>query len=114
MLQNLSQPVWLADAETEQYVDVSNAALEMFGYTREEFLALRGVDILDKSEHGRVDAARENAKKKWGLGQWWHFLRKDGTTFHAQVRFHFQQFEGRRCLVVMIVNTESAAAASAR
>ena len=39
------QPMWVADPETLAVLAVNDAALEQFGYTRDEFLALRSDDI---------------------------------------------------------------------
>ena len=43
-------PMWAWDAETMQLSAVNEAAVEKYGYSREDFLMRRIVDLLDPSE----------------------------------------------------------------
>ncbi|MGD9765623.1 MAG: PAS domain S-box protein [Candidatus Binatia bacterium] len=68
-----------------RYLDVNPAGAKMFGYRREEILELRLPDVLAEHERGRFDA--EVKKLLAGTphrGEWVH-LRKDGSTFQADV-----------------------------
>lgn len=105
--------VWFTDAETERFVEVSTKALELFGYTREEFLRLTPADIVVPEEHPQLDDARKNAPKKWGLGHWWTCRRKDGSTFRMQARYHMQDYNGRHVYCAIVVAVEGLASAAA-
>ncbi|HEY3998411.1 MAG TPA: PAS domain S-box protein [Candidatus Xenobia bacterium] len=39
------QPTWIADAETGRFLAVNDAALEQYGYRREQFLSMRVADL---------------------------------------------------------------------
>ncbi len=96
---------WFTDAETERFVEASTKALQLFGYTRDEFLRLSPSDIVIPEEHSQLDERLDQAKKRWGLGQWWTCRNKDGFTFRMQCRYHMQEFDGRMCFFMMVVNT---------
>jgi diguanylate cyclase (GGDEF)-like protein/PAS domain S-box-containing protein len=49
------QPMWLFDPERHAFVDVNGAALELYGYTRDEFLALSLADIETPSDASSGD-----------------------------------------------------------
>ena len=35
-------PMWVTDARTMAFTDVNEAAIDLYGYTREEFMRMRG------------------------------------------------------------------------
>jgi PAS domain-containing protein len=45
------QPMWLYAEDTGRFLDVNNAALDTYGYTREGFLSLHLADIVRGSQH---------------------------------------------------------------
>lgn len=51
-------PQFVIDGETRRFVDVNEASIRLYGYTREEFFAKRLEDIAVPDE-------REDAKQKW-------------------------------------------------
>ena len=104
---------WFADVQTERFVEVSSKALDIFGYSREEFLSLTPKDIVVMEESENLDQARRESIHRWGLGRWWTCRRKDGSTFRMQPRFHMQEFNGKLCYCVFIVEMASADAPSA-
>ena len=40
-----SHPMWIFDRETLAFLDVNDAAIQRYGYSREEFLSMRLTDI---------------------------------------------------------------------
>ena len=68
-----------------RYIDANPAGLNMLGYNREELLGLGTYDVLAEHERGRLDL--EVPVMMAGtphLAEWIH-LRKDGSTFPAEV-----------------------------
>lgn len=68
-----------------RYLDANTEGLRMLGYSREELLGMHVWDVL--AEHERPRLAAEVATMMAGtphLAEWEH-LRKDGTTFPAEV-----------------------------
>jgi diguanylate cyclase (GGDEF)-like protein/PAS domain S-box-containing protein len=80
------QPMWVFDADDHAFLEVNEAAVAHYGFTREEFLARRVTDLVQRSD----DAGTEQ-----------HRLR-DGRTIDAEVHAHELQFEGRAAVLVTI------------
>lgn len=76
--------IYLISAEN-RYLDANPRGLEMLGYTREELMQKTVADVLAPPERPRL--ATESAEMMAGkphLAEWEH-LRKDGSTFPAEV-----------------------------
>jgi PAS domain S-box-containing protein len=77
--------MWIYDVETLSFLDVNKAAVEKYGYSRDEFLAMRLVDIHpseDKSAFLTHVAAVTEGRTEAGV--WRHQL-KCGKIIHADI-----------------------------
>ncbi|HEX6493690.1 MAG TPA: PAS domain S-box protein, partial [Candidatus Dormibacteraeota bacterium] len=71
-------PMWVYDAETLQFLAVNHAAVARYGYSREEFVAMRIVDIRPPEDVPLVlGIIGEKAPATLHTGPWRHRL-KDG------------------------------------
>ncbi|WMJ67671.1 EAL domain-containing protein [Stenotrophomonas sp. 24(2023)] len=95
-------PFWVFDPDTLRFIEVNEAAVRQYGYSREEFLSMSILDIRPREGWEEVRGAIEQARTgelqdaKVRLHQ-----RKDGTVF--EVRAHLAQldFDGQpACLVL--------------
>jgi diguanylate cyclase (GGDEF)-like protein/PAS domain S-box-containing protein len=80
-------PLWLYDPETLRFVAVNDAAVEQYGYNREEFLTMSIADIRPAdalTALHEVVAAPRDLTARYGPVVWRH-RRKDGTVFEAEV-----------------------------
>ncbi len=67
------QPMWIYDLETLAFLDVNEAALAQYGYTRAEFLGLRLVDIRPEEERARLVAhVQQSRPALQHSGVWQH------------------------------------------
>jgi two-component system cell cycle sensor histidine kinase/response regulator CckA len=82
------QPMWVFDDDTLAFLAVNDAALQQYGYTREEFLSLTLRDIRPPEDVARMEAyRRERPDARIRAGQWRH-QRKDGTRIDVEVTSH--------------------------
>ena len=90
----------LFDAKTLEFLDVNDAALGLYGYTRREFLRLRKADILAGPEIRDVPTERAGKREKSRIPLCYH-RKKDGTVFPVEVTACPLIFAGRQviCLV---------------
>lgn len=51
------QPMWVYDLETLEFLDVNDAAIEHYGYNREEFMAMTIRDIRSEEDIPELEAA---------------------------------------------------------
>ncbi len=93
--------MWVYDPGTLRFLAVNDAAVQHYGYTRDEFLAMTIADIRPAEE---VPALLENvAHAPAGLevsGEWRH-RRKDGTLIDVEIRSHALRYEGRPAKLVL-------------
>ena len=85
---NHPEPMWVYDLKTFRCLEVNDAALDHYGYSRNEFLAMRVTDIRPLEEVPRLleDVARSRAGVQHS-GEWKHLL-KDGRLIDVEVVSH--------------------------
>lgn len=54
------QPMWVYDPETYQFIQVNNAAVEHYGYSKEEFLSMTILDIRQEEDISRTKSSIKN------------------------------------------------------
>src|ERR1022692_529191 len=99
---NHPEPMWVYDLKTLHCLEVNNAAVEHYGYSRNEFLCLPLTDIrhLEGLPVLFEDIARSRAGMKHS-GEWRHLL-KDGRLIDVEVISHGVAFgEPKRQMVVV-------------
>ncbi len=96
-------PMWIYDQETLRFLSVNNAAIARYGYTREEFLAMRITDIRPPADLERLQAAiasRARHAKWWHGGTWRHCL-KSGEVIHVDIASHAVTLDDRPAALVV-------------
>ena len=98
-------PMWIFDRETLQFLDVNDAAVEDYGYSQAEFLAMSVKDIRPPEDIGRL-LRRVEAGAPTGLTETdvWRHLRKDGSLVVVDVRSHAIDYKGRSAVLSTIRN----------
>jgi PAS domain S-box-containing protein len=101
-------PMWVFDRRTLAFLCVNQAAIEHYGYSREEFLQMTIRDIHPAEEVPRLP---EYLARTDQLGEGhpasvrseWKHRRKDGTVFDAEVIWsRITGFQGREARLVMV------------
>ena len=98
------------DAETRQFVDVNDAAVQMYGYSREEFLKLRHVDISAEPEASE-DSIEKILSGVPATGFTRLHKKKDGTIFPVEISGSTFILKGRSvlCGIVRDITARKAA-----
>ena len=94
-------PMWVADRKTLKFLDVNEAAIRNYGYSREEFL---GMTILDIRPPKDIPAVLETmAEPLVGLSETkcWTHLKKDGTPITVEITRHHLQFNNSDAELVL-------------
>jgi two-component system cell cycle sensor histidine kinase/response regulator CckA len=101
LFMNNPQPMWVFDAETKFFLEVNNAAVEHYGYSREEFLGMRITDIRPPEDVPRLLA--DTQKAFGGLrhaGVWRHVL-KSGRVIDVEIASDHLTFSGQQAVLVV-------------
>jgi PAS domain S-box-containing protein len=93
-------PTFLYDVKTLEYLEVNDAAVRHYGYTRDEFLRMTIEDIRPSEDIPRL---AESLKKHGGtpyVGQWRHKV-KDGKLIDVDIVSHGLELNGRQVSLVV-------------
>src|SRR5438132_1118280 len=77
--------MWVFDLESLRFLDVNDAAVQKYGYSRSEFLAMTLGDIGPKEDVPRRREALGSLKPTDRMIGIWRNRKKDGTVFDAEV-----------------------------
>jgi PAS domain S-box-containing protein len=102
MFQHHPHPMWVYDQETLGFLEVNDAALAHYGYSREDFATMTIADIRPPEDRPRLE--EEVAATVRGLserGTLWRHRRKDGSLIDVQISSHPFEYAGRRAALVL-------------
>ena len=86
LFENESDAVMVFDAETGRFEDANQATLDLYGYSKEEFLTLTVADVSAEKEKTRVAVKQVNLEEldcKYVPLR--YFRRKDGSVFPGEI-----------------------------
>ena len=86
------QPIFILDHKSLAILDVNKAAINCYGYSRDEFLSMDVYDLGEKKKRGElIDGAtgKDNSADKIWIQQ-----TKDGDTLYVQFTYHTFYHEG--------------------
>jgi PAS domain S-box-containing protein len=97
-------PMWVFDPETLVFLAVNDAAIQHYGYTREEFLSMTIRDIRPPEDIPLLLQAHSKVNKKLGPVGTWRHRKKDGTLIEAEVTTSGIIFGGRTAELVLAID----------
>jgi PAS domain S-box-containing protein len=98
-------PMWIYDRETYAFLQVNDAAVEHYGYSRAEFLQMRLTDIRPAEDIPELlKWMAEHPEPAAHTGPWRHRL-KDGRLIQVEVSQHRLPFAGHDAALVVVVDT---------
>jgi len=107
-------PSWLIDPETGRFLLVNDAALRLYGYTRDEFLGMTIEDLrLPKDAGPPTQNARAPSSGSLVVSGADHHRRKDGSVFVVQLTANETQLAGRPALLTWVCDPERQGACAA-
>ena len=95
-------PMWVSELDSLRMVDVNQAALDTYGYSREEFLALTARDIRRPEELSVLEnaIAKMKALGDVPLDGIYRHTRKDGTIMVVEARARQIVFNKEPCALI--------------
>jgi len=94
LFENNPVPMWVFDRETLRFLAVNDAAVALYGYTREQFLNMTALDIRDPADHDAIRAAAADDAPLYG-DQVWRHRKADGTKMEVAIYSCVTIYEGR-------------------
>lgn len=101
LFDNNPYPMWVYDRKTLAFLDVNDSAVQMYGYSREEFLSMTILDIRPPEDVPNLLASLPNLKGRLDHEDLWRHRRKDGTVFQVEVTSHDTLYDGKVARIVL-------------
>ena len=94
--------MWVFDRESLAFLDVNEAAVQQYGYSRQEFLAMKIVDIRP-AEDVPLLLRQTQVLRPLGpsTGAHWRHRSRDGTVFPVAITSWELTFRGRAAELVL-------------
>jgi two-component system, sensor histidine kinase and response regulator len=97
-------PMWVYDLETLRFLEVNDAAIAHYGYSREEFLGLGLIDIRPAEDILLLNEDLRTPRPSFQeSGPWRHRL-KDGRIIYVQIASHLTEWRERKAVVVVALD----------
>jgi two-component system, cell cycle sensor histidine kinase and response regulator CckA len=94
-------PTWVIDQETLRFLEVNEAAIQVYGFSQEEFRGMTTLDLRSEKEKARLlDYLQRNSSEELHHGQWEH-RKKDGKNIQVETTVHELEHEGKKIRLIV-------------
>ncbi len=95
-------PAWVFDAATLRFLEVNRAAVQQYGYARDEFLAMTILDVRPPDQRGQlIEDVAALPRPDYEETKVWLHQRKDGSRMDVQVHAANIVFQGREARLIV-------------
>jgi PAS domain S-box-containing protein len=101
LFQNNPYPMWIYDRKTLAFLDVNEAAITKYGYSRQEFLNMTLVDIRPPEDVERLINNLAQPRQPLEHSDGWRHSLKDGTIIYVEITSHTLELDGHESVFVI-------------
>lgn len=94
-LNDSKTPMWIFDTETLAFLEVNDAAIRRYGYTREEFLRMTILDIRPVEDVSLILRDELRDRKHFANAEIWRHMTRRGKAFQVRITGREIKFRGR-------------------
>ncbi len=105
---NSPHPMWIYDMATLAFLEVNDAAVRAYGYSRQEFMNMTLLDIRPAQDVRPFLQSWEHPHEV--AGESWRHISKDGKVFPVSITSWEFHFRGRRAELVQALRKSSQSA----
>jgi diguanylate cyclase (GGDEF)-like protein/PAS domain S-box-containing protein len=105
LLESNPIPMWVHDKATDRCLAVNAAAIEHYGYSHEEFLAMSMLQILSPEDRERFRGIASDLDRLEHRTKSWRHLKADGTAIDVSIYCQTLQYEGHEALLIGVFDT---------
>jgi PAS domain S-box-containing protein len=95
------QPMWLYDVKTLSFLKVNDAAIERYGYSRDEFLGMTITDIRPPQDVPKFLELMSTPQPHFDRTGPWRLLLKEGSTNQVLITSHTTTFDDHEARFVL-------------
>jgi diguanylate cyclase (GGDEF)-like protein/PAS domain S-box-containing protein len=114
LFDNNPMPMWVFDAQTNEFLSVNDAAVQHYGYGRTTFLGMTLQQIWPRDEWATHSESLQQAGDAYQSGRTWRHLKADGSEIEVLTFGRRVSFDGRDGYLVAIVDITERRRAEAR
>lgn len=107
-------PMWVYDRKTLRFLEVNEAAVQKYGYSREEFLSMTLLQIRPGGERLRLLEDLQRPRPPLQASGPWTHRPKDGREIQVEIHSHLLTYGGREAVLVVALVTEKLRAEATR
>lgn len=98
LFNNSPLPIWVCDASTLRFLEVNEAAIQHYGYSRKEFLKMTAFGIVPPHEHLELKQVLASASNK-RLQR--NHIKRNGEQIFVEVLVHHINYKGQDSYMVL-------------
>ncbi|MBU8540943.1 PAS domain S-box protein [Falsiroseomonas tokyonensis] len=95
-------PMWVYDKETLAFLEVNEATLTAYGWTREQFLGMTVLDLPTEADRAKVLSAARQLGDRLRVTGPWPARTASGEIRQVQILSRLIDFRGRRCALAVV------------
>ncbi len=96
------QPMWVFDLETLKFLAVNDAAIQHYGYSRDEFLAMTIQEVRPPEDRAALLERLSEQGPAVRAARIWPHRKKDGTIIEVEINTYELRFGPRRARLVLV------------
>ncbi|WP_295648745.1 PAS domain S-box protein [uncultured Mucilaginibacter sp.] len=100
MYESNPNPMWIYEMETLKFLSVNNAAIDFYGYSRDEFLRMTIRDIRPSEDVAKLEQSAKNYQDFRKSGVWRHY-KKDGSLVYVDISSNKIKIWGEYAVMVL-------------
>ena len=93
--------MWVYDSQSLEFLDVNNAAVEKYGYSREEFFSMTIKDIRPSEDVALLEKYLSDPRNSYTQSGIWRHKKKDGKIINVEITSHTINFGGVQARLVL-------------
>lgn len=102
MFYNNPQPNWIYDVDTLSFLEVNGAAIQNYGYSKEEFLSMTLKDICPEEDIPRLIEDVKSTNSSYNNAGEWKHLKKNGQFIFVEIISHTVTYNGKDARHVLV------------
>jgi len=101
---NNPRPMWMYDPQTLRITDINESAIQLYGYSRQEFLNKRITDMSPPEDLQRFMDSSPSGVSSLPQPSFWRHVRKNGEMFEVEINSRELVLDGQKVVLAAIHN----------
>lgn len=101
LFENNPVPMWVFDKESFKFLEVNDAAVKSYGYSKEEFLNMGVLDIRPEEDREKAASNIQQINSPYTPGEPWRHKKKDETIIRVEITGHDINYMGKNARIVL-------------